>query len=463
MSSESDEANGDATEPDVREAKDEFILLRDEPSLTDSFGHQRVADVIANVVETQPGPGAIALEGGWGSGKSTTVKLLEGKLRSSTNAFVFDAWAHQGDSLRRSFLEGLIKFLSADERRWIPPEEGERELSELRRRERTIDTETTVTTSAAGRIVGALSPLVAVGIALLAWALAHAEWAWRGVALLLIATPIAAAFAYWIATTRQFGGWRWPYLGLLLVSLAAFFLLTCSLSEDRIAGVGLAMGLLLGPVAPVVHWSRLKPTSGDSPEGQERKGDPPVGPFSLVDRWSTANEKSSVSEDTEPTSVEFEEKFDELLSAALGTEVDRRLLIVLDNLDRVDVEDARITLATMQPFIGLRPSASHSRGPMERVWFLIPFDPDGLKALWATAIPDSSGSTGGARPARSFIEKLFVLRIPLPPLTTIRWRDHLALLLDKSLQRAILRRTALLRWPPSRFLGVMKDCRPLAS
>ena len=52
-------------------------LLPDTPADTDSFGsHERVAHSIAEVVQTESGGKAIGLEGGWGSGKSTIVKLI---------------------------------------------------------------------------------------------------------------------------------------------------------------------------------------------------------------------------------------------------------------------------------------------------------------------------------------------------------------------------------------------------
>ena len=61
----------------------------------------------------------IALEGGWGSGKSTVTRLLKSKLESDNNNFVwiFDAWAHEGDPLRRTFLERLLITLRA--RQWV--------------------------------------------------------------------------------------------------------------------------------------------------------------------------------------------------------------------------------------------------------------------------------------------------------------------------------------------------------
>ena len=52
-------------------------------------------------------PQIIGLEGEWGSGKSNVIKLLQQKLSNSYYVFEYDAWGHQEDLQRRSFLESL--------------------------------------------------------------------------------------------------------------------------------------------------------------------------------------------------------------------------------------------------------------------------------------------------------------------------------------------------------------------
>ena len=88
-------------------------LLPDAPAETDAFGaHERIAQSIADVVHTEDGGRSIGLEGGWGAGKSTIVTLISKILGRTKDPdcriAVFDIWAHQGDPLRRTFLENLI-------------------------------------------------------------------------------------------------------------------------------------------------------------------------------------------------------------------------------------------------------------------------------------------------------------------------------------------------------------------
>lgn len=82
------------------------ILLPDDPATSDELGgaHQRVTKAISQLIKSESGGITVGLEGKWGSGKSTVVKLLENELPSSDrnrySIFYFDAWAHEGDPLR---------------------------------------------------------------------------------------------------------------------------------------------------------------------------------------------------------------------------------------------------------------------------------------------------------------------------------------------------------------------------
>src|SRR5437868_6629626 len=91
------------------------FVLADDPAHTDAFGiYERLVDSLAETVTTDKGGKAIGLVGSWGSGKSTVIQLLDAKLaKSAACLWQFDAWAHEGDPLRRTFLENLLRlFLS---------------------------------------------------------------------------------------------------------------------------------------------------------------------------------------------------------------------------------------------------------------------------------------------------------------------------------------------------------------
>ncbi len=90
-------------------------LLDDSPADADAFGaHQRIADTIAQLVEDTRGGKTIGLSGSWGAGKSTIVRMLAHRYQANQERTLWslDAWAHEGDPLRRTFLERLIAALA---------------------------------------------------------------------------------------------------------------------------------------------------------------------------------------------------------------------------------------------------------------------------------------------------------------------------------------------------------------
>ena len=92
--------------------KYEYKLLREEVASQDAFSqktHEHIADSIVSLIENEKGGTTIGLEGSWGSGKSTVISLMTSKL-SDAKVFIFDAWAHEGDCLRRIFLESILEF-----------------------------------------------------------------------------------------------------------------------------------------------------------------------------------------------------------------------------------------------------------------------------------------------------------------------------------------------------------------
>lgn len=94
------------------------LLLSDDPTQTDRFGaHSRVASAITSLILEEKGGQSIGLIGPWGSGKSSVLRIAESASKDKIAFFVFDAWAHQNDPLRRTFLEKLLTFVQ--ENHWL--------------------------------------------------------------------------------------------------------------------------------------------------------------------------------------------------------------------------------------------------------------------------------------------------------------------------------------------------------
>jgi len=136
-------------------------LLPDQPANVDEFGsHQRVANAIFTLINDETGGKAIALIGCWGSGKSTVVELIRKNFqdRLDSHIFLFDAWAHQGDPLRRTFLEQQIE--SLQQVGWLKAPEWKATLERLARKLRITETKKTPTITK-GQIWSAFSVILA--------------------------------------------------------------------------------------------------------------------------------------------------------------------------------------------------------------------------------------------------------------------------------------------------------------
>lgn len=93
----------------------DYKILTDDAVTEDKSrnqAHKNIAEQLYSVISDSATPGVtIGLEGKWGSGKSTVIKILNEKLQKNKETFVFyiDTWAHEGDPLRRVFLESFIE------------------------------------------------------------------------------------------------------------------------------------------------------------------------------------------------------------------------------------------------------------------------------------------------------------------------------------------------------------------
>ncbi|WGS54336.1 KAP family NTPase [Paraburkholderia sp. D15] len=341
-------------------------LLLDEPSNVDDLGgaHARIATTISKLVLTSPGGQTIRLDGTWGAGKSTVVKIVAEQLEHSAPkkpgkevlqspdvaVFQYDAWVHVGDPLRRAFLSALVQKLT--ERKWLENSDGTaseslwtKRLDQLSRRLKTTSRKTTPFFSNSAKVI--LSALAALGIA--APMLAELEKRLiepLGVAPLLASTALTG-----------------------FVAFALFHLLSNE-----------AMGFII--------------------------------------RRNSDEEAVEVRDDPEPTSIEFQDAFGELMQVILEQD-NRRLVIVIDNLDRIDQADTKAVWALLRSFLDNPQFKSHEW--LRRLWVLIPVADEGR--VLQSSTPASAVSAKDPAPS-SFLEKVFQLRFSLPPPMLHSWKNY---------------------------------------
>jgi hypothetical protein len=154
-------------------------LISDEPAPQDNFStpdttspHKKVARAIAELIAgAEKGGKSIGLEGGWGSGKTTLVRFLEDELKQNPNfkLVLFDAWAHEGDPLRRTFLENLIERLTEgpeSNKNWINKAVWEERKEIIAQRKEIKETSTEPQILPLGYVVIFFLAFVPIGLAL---------------------------------------------------------------------------------------------------------------------------------------------------------------------------------------------------------------------------------------------------------------------------------------------------------
>ena len=391
---------------DPRPRRAEVRFLSDQPAQADAFGpHSQVADAIMDTVLHQDGGRAIALEGGWGSGKSSVVEMLRTRASdldgSPLTVVTFDAWVHRGDPLRRAFVTEV--FRSFREGKAIGDDEAktlQSTLAELEECQRQEPREVGGDGHGVARWFGALSLLLLpLGAALLA-----VDNAWcKVVAIAAVGAPLLV----WL--------WMWSCYGL------GRFASWLVIKDPRVLRGWIAKGGRLDRFAARQHahpHDRLRPGSG---------GLEPVTREAIVTR--------------DRTSIEFASAFEQIAGAALRDPA-RRLLIVIDNLDRLSPSEAFAVWRSMRLFVDLqqygRDGAAREWG--KRVWLLVPYDPDGLRAVLSIDDGGSEDSSAQDRNsgfvnsvADSFINKTFQIRFEAPPLLLTKWKGHLEALLREAL------------------------------
>lgn len=160
-------------------------LLSNEPCHEDAFdghSHQNIAFQIARLIKEDVNRHIIGIEGGWGSGKSNLISLVNKRLNgdsiydkgyehknSKYPFFIYDAWGHQADLQRRAILEELTHELTI-EKKILNEQKWKKKLIELlAKRKKTTVKE--IPSLGIGLIVGiiltVLTPLVVFVVGLI--------------------------------------------------------------------------------------------------------------------------------------------------------------------------------------------------------------------------------------------------------------------------------------------------------
>lgn len=374
----------------------DFRVMDDSASDSDLLKdgtHQRIADRLFELITKSETKGlTIGLEGSWGSGKSTVVNLLKKKLEETQETFVFymDSWVHEGDYLRRAFLE---RFTQRLQEAGVDEATLEDIKNEISNKVVVKHHDTAPKTQPIG------TALALMTIFLLPIGLSFIDQSCDDVNI-DVSLPFFSLQSY-----------NWLFVIGLLFVLAPL-------------------------VVAFVAWFRNK-----------KKGLTSVF-------WTTETTETTTTETTEEpekTSIEFENFFKRLLKIADEKGL-TNVVCVIDNLDRINPDDALKIWSTLQVFVQLKNSNGINED-LSKVWIIVPYDESGLRLLWDKQ--DNSQIECGKEDAsdeneeqkepnekkdfrcsKSFFDKSFQLRIEVPKMLFEGWENYADKIIHDSLENS---------------------------
>lgn len=389
-------------------------FIKDAAAEKDLFGsHDNLASSIVSIIRSKQSIRILGLLGAWGSGKSTVLNLVNKKIAETTSAdqetyfFVYDAWLHQSDPPRRSFLETLINFFVAqkltDDQKW------QASLDRLNRRAEEHDIRTTPTLTGAGKIIGATLLLFPIGLQLIGkdWWDKHISIPVTGITIsvfslgvLFIASPALAAsivFLIWRPTFNVFSKLFWEKS----------------------------------------NWTTHRPPHHES------------NIFSLFVNKAIDRVHNKIIRTPDPTAIEFQETFHALMADVARP--NRQFVFVIDNLDRIPEAEAVTMWSTVRGFFLDRSSEPNADGRrLPAPYVILPLDPGAIRRMYgANHTPYDAGQL-----ARSFLDKTFDLTFRIGPPVLSDWQAYVAEKMREVLgDRATSERIYVVTRFYERFLG----------
>lgn len=343
--------------------KYDFNILSEEAVKQDAFAHkthENVAETLSSLITKKDSKGqTVGLEGSWGSGKSTVVSILKSKLEKTDSLyFYFDAWAHEGDPLRRVFLESLIAQIGSND-------------PDLKTLSEKISNRRKVTKCKTQR---------------------HATLPGKILALSMLLVPLGAGIVSGIDYSSLTLKWTGQVNGMFLLGtlLSLMPILTLPVSAawlHKHEKVGIR------DLFKLKNWSFLESNSEDE----------------------TTQE---ISENEERSSIEFEGYFKTIMERLFSKNPDYKLVMVIDNLDRINPADTLKIWSTLQTFLQKRNPSNNQASWTNNIWIIVPYDQDGLAKVWDANESDGADETC----SQHFLNKCFQLRLEVPKLVLTDWK-----------------------------------------
>lgn len=336
--------------------------------------HENIASTVEKIIKREKEGFTIGLEGQWGSGKSTIVNILKKKLTDNaedTLFFIFDTWAHEGDSLRKGFLKSFIKE-AEDNSKLVTSDDlstGDSAKVSLSKELKETNQDSVTETSSSS------SPSV--------WGLL--------LSLSLILLPSSAS----------------------LISNVDFSNVSSTISTE----LPVNWKLVAGIVALIGSMSFLGVYLIKSIFGKTSLFSSEVNEVTTENTFQNGERNSS----------DFEEIFSETVKKLLGKgNPYKKVIIVIDNIDRLEHTHVRLVWSTLQTFFQHRSESNAEQSVLKnKLWFIVPYDRNGfMKAL--NPVSDKNR-------LQEVLDKNFQLVVEVPSQLTSSWIGYFEDAVEKSL------------------------------
>jgi len=129
-----------------------------------------------------------------------------------------------------------------------------------------------------------------------------------------------------------------------------------------------------------------------------------------------------------PSSIQFRKVFEDQVSKILGSDKKSKLVIVIDNLDRIECAHARSIWATMRTFFEY--GNQEKQSSFNQLWLIVPFSPEMPEKLWPYSSKENQPNEGAIKKiedshlAGAFVNKTFQIAFHVPYPVPSDWERY---------------------------------------
>lgn len=406
-------------------------FIPDEPTTEDRFVHDKIAEKIAEFILNTSNGVSIALKGKWGSGKSSVIEMLKQKGEGKYEVFIFDVWAELGHDFRQVFLLRFLDWINNEKtKKKEKIENFEDKRNQILGKHRTIERQVApkdrgavlflfilvITLTLIPSIIGAFKDLL------------MKELPWHTIFSLLAfyTIPLTIAELFYYSTLKELitkqnseerNNKEQEKKESKKTSLINF--LHCLFILEYLAWVAIAILWFTNKISkiPCLSVFIISVVYIATPILMlliSRKRIDSV--WSVVSLYSglligdyTDNETTS---SITSNSLDFEKEFCDLLKENFND--DEKLIIVIDNVDRIPGEKVDEIFSALKPFM----VSDKINESFKNVWYIVPFDPNGIKI-------------GEDKGGYDYFNKLFKKEFYVPEPVYGGWQSYLEEILNK--------------------------------